>query len=262
MNTTYNKNIFKNKSFLRIQNDALIKKEILQFLREPSQWIHLLIMVLLILIFSLSLMNYKIFTDQPFLQSVSYIIIYLFTAFLISALSVRFAYPIIGLEAENFWRIKSAPIIMAKFFNIKLFFILIPVLFLSLVLSVFTSWQFRSIHFIFGVLNFSLICLTIVTVSMNISAGALFSTYKEKNPIRIASTQGASLTFLVSLFFLTIVSVIIFLMLLQFYEYSKLQINFSYEKIMTPVLLISIISGIIWGVCYFLGIKSLQRDYY
>jgi hypothetical protein len=47
--------------------------------------------------------------------------------------------------------------------------------------------------------------------------GGLFADFREKNPVRIASSQGASLSFLLSLAYLAIVVVISIIPIQQFY---------------------------------------------
>lgn len=257
-----NTNLFRKNNFFNPQTDVLLKKEIIQFIREPSQWIHFLVMIFLILIFSVSLMNYNFQGNQPFLQAIFYIVVYMFTAFLMASLSLRFVYPIIGMEAKNFWKIKSAPISLVKFFNAKYFFTLLPIFLICGLLSLFTNWQLRNDTSLFVLSNFSLICVAIAILTVNISAGTFFSSFNEKNPIRIASTQGASLTFLISLLFLFLIAAIMFYSVLQYFEYSKLKILYSLEHGMRSLIVVFIISFATGVVFYLLGIKSLKRDYY
>jgi hypothetical protein len=44
--------------------------------------------------------------------------------------------------------------------------------------------------------------VTVLLVALNFGMGAVFVNYKERNPIRIASSQGASITFLFTIVFL------------------------------------------------------------
>jgi hypothetical protein len=59
----------------------------------------------------------------------------------------------------------------------------------------------------FGIFNAFWISLTMV--SFNLGLGGFFANYLERNPIRAASTQGATLTFLASLLYLIVIVVII-----------------------------------------------------
>jgi hypothetical protein len=47
-------------------------------------------------------------------------------------------------------------------------------------------------------------------VSLNFGMGAIFANYKERNPIRVASSQGASLTFLFTIIYLVFLIILLF----------------------------------------------------
>jgi O-antigen/teichoic acid export membrane protein len=52
--------------------------------------------------------------------------------------------------------------------------------------------------------------VTVTLVSLNFGMGASYANYKEKNPIRVASSQGASLTFLFTIIYLVFLTVLLF----------------------------------------------------
>ena len=52
--------------------------------------------------------------------------------------------------------------------------------------------------------------ITITLVSLNFGMGSAFANYKEKNPIRVASSQGASLTFLFMIVYMVFLVLILF----------------------------------------------------
>ena len=79
---------------------VILKKEFLQFIREPSQWIHLGIIAILIFTFIVSVSQIDMGLKVPFLQTVSYLVIFLFNAFLIGSIALRFVYPMFSIEGE------------------------------------------------------------------------------------------------------------------------------------------------------------------
>ena len=93
---TNSKQIFSSKSFFAPQIDVLLKKEFLQFFREPGQWIHLSVIVFLIAIFMVSLtgIDGRLLNASNYtLRAIIYVTIFSFNLFLISSLSLRFAFP-------------------------------------------------------------------------------------------------------------------------------------------------------------------------
>ncbi len=255
-------NIFQKKIFRNQQLDVLYKKELLQFTREPGQWLHFVILILFMAIFAVSMTQLEIKSAQPFLQSVIYTVIYLFTAFLIASMAIRFVYPIISMEANNFWKVKSAPVSIFLIFWTKLFFVLLPILIIGVLLSLFSHWQFRHEYYLMVVTLVSMLCIIFTLVSVNISGGSFFSTFNEKNPIRIASTQGASLIFLLSLIYLVIIVGAVYVTTFQHFQQSNLlAAEILAGHTISSAVFIGIFSLLICATALILGIKSLKRDY-
>ncbi|MBU2635984.1 MAG: hypothetical protein KJ963_02700 [Bacteroidetes bacterium] len=253
----FRKNLFRNRQF-----DVLYKKELLQFIREPGQWLHFLILILFMVIFAVSMTRLEIKSAQPFLQSVAYTVVYLFTAFLIASMAIRFVYPMISMEANNFWKVRSAPVSASKIFWIKLLFVLLPILIIGVLLSLFSNWQFRDEPILIFVSVVSTLFVIVTLVSVNIGGGSFFSTYDEKNPIRIASTQGASLIFLLSLIYLVVITGAVYITTFHYFEQSSLQSAEGLNRYtIRSAVFVGIFSILVSGSALVVGIKSLKRDY-
>jgi len=254
------KQIFKNKTFLTPQIDVLLKKEFLQFFREPGQWIHLSVIIFLIAIFVVSLggidggllnaYNYS-------LRAIIYVVIFSFNLFLISSLSLRFAFPALSLEGDAYWKLKSSPISMRKFVVVK-FLILFSLIFLiGQGLNYFSHLNFPKELFLTASINIAFITLAIV--SLNFGMGSLFINLKEKSPIRIASSQGASLTFL-----FTIILIVLLIALLFIPVYNYYNDIFGFQERLKNIYLTSfiivVVSLTISLISILLTKKALMRD--
>ncbi len=257
---TSSKQIFKNKTFLTPQIDVLLKKEFLQFFREPGQWIHLSVIIFLIAIFVVSLggidggllnaYNYN-------LKAIIYVVIFSFNLFLISSLSLRFAFPALSLEGDAYWKLKSSPISMRKFVVVK-FLILFSLIFLiGQGLNYFSHLNFPKELFLTASINIAFITLAIV--SLNFGMGSLFINLKEKSPIRIASSQGASLTFL---FTIILIVLLIALLFIPVYNYYNDIFGFQerLKKIYLTSFIIVVVSLTISLISILLTKKALMRD--
>jgi ABC-2 type transport system permease protein len=258
--TNFEKNLFQRQEFFERQTDAIVKKDLLQFFREPVQFFHLAVMIFFMGIFSISIMHAKLAKVEPFLYSVFYTVVFLFTAFLLASLAVRFVYPAIGIEAKSFWKMRSSPIKQRKYFMIKYLFYLLPSFCIGVLLIILSNWQFRSNLILLVSITLNILFLTMTLISLNISAGCLLSDFNEKNPIRVASTQGASLTFLLSLVYLVFISVLIFILFDNYFHFKNLNTNLPWKILFTGTGISFFISSIISVVSLIVGVKSMKRD--
>lgn len=247
-------------SFLKNKIQAIASKDVTLFLREPSQVIHLLLLLFLIVIFVISVSGIKYYgLGYFYLQAMIYLAIFIFNLLLITTLSLRFIFPLISLEGQTFWKIKTSPISIKQILVSKLFNVGILIILISIVLCFFSNLRFRAPMVIFALITTLTASITIM--SINLGMGGMFANYKEKNPIRISSSQGASLSFLISLVYL------LFLVIILFRPYSNLFLARTlhhYFDLMNlfwyyiPILGVSIII-----ITYFLrGVfNSLKKDF-
>jgi ABC-2 type transport system permease protein len=252
---------FQSASLVDPQAEVLLKKDFWQFFREPSQWLHLLILFFLIVVFVTSIVTLKMKMTLPFLQTVSYLVVMTFNGFLIASVTLRFVFPVISLEGQAFWSIRSAPIRLRKVYWLKFIVGLVFVLLVGEFLSFLSNYPLREhARLLLATLGGSF-ALSIGLVSLNLGAGAYFANYREKNPIRIASSQGASLTFLLDLGFLILPVLLFFIPIHRYFEH----IIFGRPYVEAPLLIALgialIISVIIAVIASFVGLRSFERDF-
>ena len=256
---------FRRESFLPLQLESLVKKEYFLFFREASQWIHLSLMIVLIGVFALSVVNIDLRLRVMEIQTVGYLILYAFCGFLSCSLALRFVFPAISTEGMSFWTQLSAPLNLKKPYFIKFVVGFLTVLLPALLVTVFSNLPYvrmserRPILMYFGVYSAFWISLTLV--SLNLGLGGYFSNYKEKNPIRLASSQGATLTFLMSLIYLiTLVSITIVPLSEYFLSLFRFEM-FDMSVIVVPATSLYLLSAALSVFALIVGLKSLQRDF-
>ncbi|NWF90121.1 MAG: hypothetical protein HXY50_11760 [Ignavibacteriaceae bacterium] len=254
------KQIFKNKSFFTPQIDVLLKKEFLQFFREPGQWIHLAVIIFLIVIFVISLggIDGNLLNAYSYhLRAIVYLVIFSFNLFLISSLSLRFAFPAISLEGDAYWKLKSSPISIQKIVGIKFGLIFSFIFLLGQGLNYFSHLNFPKELFLTASINIGFI--TLAMVSLNFGMGSLFINLKEKSPIRIASSQGASLTFLFSIVLIVFLVAVSFIPIYNYYN-DVFGFKERLKSIYLSSIIIAIFSLSITIISVFLTKKALQND--
>ncbi len=256
---------FRKKSILSPQVESLLKKEYFQFFREASQWIHLVLMFVLVAVFALSVRNLDLRLHVVDIQTIGYLILYAFGGFLSCSLALRFVFPAVSIEGKSFWSQRSAPLNLKKPFFVKFGIGLLLVLLPALIVTVFSNAPFvlmserRPLLMYFGM--FSALCVSLTLVSLNLGLGGYFANYQEKNPIRLASSQGATLTFLMSLVYLiTLVSIII-IPLTEYFQSLFQFIPFDMSTIVAPATTLYMLSAVLSVFALAVGLRSLQRDF-
>ena len=193
------------------------------------------------------------------LSGIIYSSIFLFNILLISTLSLRFVFPIISLEGMTFWKIRTSPIKNLEMNNAKLLPLLALLLIVSILLSYFSHVKLAPHLTYYSIIT--MVCITYSIVMLNYAMGIIFVKYKEKNAIRIASSKGASLTFLFSVIYMLIIMIILFPAIQEHFYIALTSYYYSYKYIRIAYYLISVISIFTGTVFYIIAVKSLKTDY-
>ena len=252
---------FDKHSFYKPQTDVLIKKEFWLFFREPSQWVHLCVLLFLLGIFatSISTIDVKLLNVyNPSLKAILYLVVFLFNIFLIASLSLRFVFPLLSLEGSAYWKIKSSPVNPVKLLTMKFFIFFLIILALGQLINFFSHLNYPSTLALSSSLNTAFITITLV--SMNFGMGSIFANFKEKNPIRIASSQGASITFLFTLVYLVFLVTVLFLPVYEFFHPFK-NPAIADKNLFLTSLILALFAVIVSVISIRIGFKALQRDF-
>ena len=256
---------FRSDSLLSPQMESLVKKEYFQFFRDASQWIHLALMIVLVGVFAISVGNLNPKLRVTEIQTIGYLILYAFGGFLSCSLALRFVFPAISIEGSSFWSQLSAPLNLKKPFFIKFVIGFLLVLIPALLVAAFSNVPFvrmserRPILMYFGL--YSALWVSLTLVSLNLGLGGYFANYKEKNPIRLASSQGATLTFLMSLVYLIALVSIFIIPLSEYFQTLFQFVPFDMSVIVAPATTLYMLSAALSVFALVLGLRSLQRDF-
>jgi ABC-2 type transport system permease protein len=252
---------FDKNSSLNSFDESIIKREFWLFFREPNQWAHLTVMIVLITIFisSISGINVIILNSyNEYLKTIVYLVVTLFNVFLIASLSLRFVFPLISLEGDTLWKLRSAPInfnhLLLKRFAI--YFLII--FFIGQIISLFSNNQFPLQLSIVAQINTAIISISLI--SMNFGMGGIFANYREKNAIRLASSQGASITFLFTLFYLILLIVILFIPVFNFFQLQSRGIKTPILNLFATTIILFVLSLLISSFSLRAGLKAFQKD--
>ena len=252
---------FENKSSLKPFHEALLKRELLLFIRDPSQWTHFLVMVFLVTIFILSISRVDIMVLKYYniyLKTLVYLIIYLFNVFLIASMSLRFIFPLVSLEGETIWKIRSSPIDYKKMMMSRLLIYFSVIFVMGQFLNFVSNFKFSIMLMMISQLNTAFVTITLI--SLNFGMGSVYAKYKEKNPIRVASSQGASLTFLFTIIYLVFLIIILFAPISNyFFSLDKNSLN-SVSQLLYTSITLGAIALIVSYVSFSKGMRFFGKD--
>lgn len=251
---------FGKKSKLIPQTESVIKRDVLIFLREPTQVIHFLVLLVLIIIFVSSVAKTEfVGTGNFYLQTVIYLSIFAFNLLLVTTLALRFVFPLISLEGMAFWKIKSSPLDLNSLLWKKIYVMGSIIIFVSVSLALITNLKFGSLVTSLALLTTILASLSII--SINLGMGGAFANYKEKNAIRLASSQGATLSFLLSVVYVVFLIAITFQPVSRLFYAQMVSENISINEFFWLIIPISLVSLIIIITFHKLAQRSLVKDF-
>jgi ABC-2 type transport system permease protein len=251
---------FGSRSWFKPQTDVLLKRDLWLFFREPSQWLHLALMFLLLVIFIISVGSLNLRVTQPVMQVMSFLIVFLFNGFLIASVSLRFVFPAVSLETDTFWAVRSSPLSMVKLYWHKWLVSFVFVFVVAEVLAVTSVALMRNSGLLVLVAAICSGFISLALISLNLGTGSYFATFKEKNPIRVASSQGASVTFLLSMLYLGAVATVLLIPLMKHVEsVSRLGVG-SPTGVYVAIGIIGVVSVLVFSFSTSIGLKAIRRD--
>ncbi len=191
------------RGFLPNPINAMLRKDLLEFMRNPSQWAQFLILVAFLLIYLLNLVyiSGKFIVEDEYWKTLVLFLNFAFTGFILATLSVRFVFPLISLEGKSFWVIRSAPVSVNTLFWEK--FLLAFVVFMGLceIIVYFSNHELNVTGPMISVTTAATFTMGVALTGLAIGMGALFPDFRNDSPMRIASTPGGVLTVVISLLY-------------------------------------------------------------
>lgn len=242
--------------------EMIFRKEAALFMRDPVQVIHLLFMFFLMLLFLFGLRerpNDMFHSLNPSTQSIIYLSLQLFDLFLITSLCLRFVFPHMSLEGESYWKLRSAPVHLRHFFRWRFIAYFCILLIVGEILNYFSNKRFSTDLLSFGMIVTFLVTWTVAAI--NYALGCYYANYREKNAIRLSSSQGASAAFLLCLLYLGIVIGLIFPVVYSYFLLTQNQhLNPGFRWFMPALFKVIPLSLLLILASYRLTMKEVTGD--
>ncbi len=241
---------------------AVLVKDNKLFIRDPGQWAQFSILLILLFMYLFNLKNLPLRFQGEFWRTVISFLNFGFSGYILATLCARFVFPSISLEGRSFWIVGSSPMSLRWFFWEKFcaaFFIFFLIAEAQAIISSFMldlSGMMMALTFS-GILFMS-VSLTCLSVGM----GAIYPSFEESDPGKIASTAGGAIDIIFSLLY---VAAMIIIIALPTHRYTLYLIKggiFPKTEIFISLALIVVLNLAVSAFPIKYGIKSLvNRDF-
>lgn len=213
-------------------------------------------MIILIGIFLFNLFAMKIYLPDTFIITSAFTLIFAFNSFLIVSLGVRFVYPMLGLEGESIWLLRSSPVDLREVFYSKLLPSVMLLSLIGILLGYAAPSPFKHFRGLISVSMLYGLVGGVIFPSVAMIFGGAFVDYKEKNPVRISSSHGASVSLLVSVGIMVILSTIVFDQTFSYFIASgNLPVSFSGLWILASIAIAAV------ALARQFGMRALKMDF-
>ena len=202
---------YRGSQFLSGAVRAFVIKEVKSFYRDQTQWSQIFLIAALFFIY---IYNFKVLPLEKapvktiYLQNLLSFLNLGLAAFVLAAITVRFAFPAVSTEGEAFWLVQTAPISYKSYLWIKFFIYFLPLLLLSLPLIAATNLLLNVTPFMMTLSTITIFLLVPGIVALGIGLGAAFPDFKSENPAQSATGFGGLLYMILCVGFVGLVIIL------------------------------------------------------
>lgn len=178
----------------------IVIKDAKLLLRDASQWSQLVLLAALVFVYLYNFRFFRRFGESALVDQLAlYLLGLALAGFVTTAVSVRFAFPLVSLEGRLLWLLRSAPIEPARLLTGKLLASLPPLLLVSETLSVTSAVILGAPAALVAFSAFFSALTTVAVASLAVGVGALFPDYGAESAAKVASSFGGLVCMTVAL---------------------------------------------------------------
>jgi ABC-2 type transport system permease protein len=172
----------------------LVVKDVTVFIRDASQWSQLLLLGAVVAIYVYNFRALPIDGDSFLadrLRSVAIVLNLGLGAFVTTAVSVRFVFPMVSLEGHAWWILRTAPVPLARIWQTKFWMGFVPLCVFATALVVLTNRILGVPPLPALIIAGLLVGLVAAIVAMGLAFGATYPKLDTGNAAQIATGFGA-----------------------------------------------------------------------
>jgi len=171
----------------------LLIKDVKVFLRDVNQWLQLLPLVALVLLY---LYNFRALDLERipymsgFLKNVYAFVNLAMAGFVLATVAVRFVFPAVSAEGAAFWIIRTSPISLRDFLWSKFWTGLVPLLLFTEGLTIAANELMGIDPFLKVVAAAAVVFMTFALVGLAVGLGARYPRFSAENVTQVAGSFG------------------------------------------------------------------------
>jgi ABC-2 type transport system permease protein len=170
-----------------------ILKDLRLFFRDNTQWSQLILLAVLLLVYLFNIKSLPLHSGErvPFrlVTMISFLNLGL-AGFVLAAVAARFIFPGISLEGRQMWLLRSSPLDPRTLLWSKYWIGTVPLLFLALIITIFTNWLLHASGFMMVVAVGTIVLYTMAASALALSFGALYPQFGTENAAQIPTSFG------------------------------------------------------------------------
>lgn len=240
---------------------AVIRKDFLCFVREPSQWVQFVIVFGLLFVYVLNLRNLGYDIENPFWAAIISYINLTVSSLALSTLTTRFVFPMFSLEGTRLWILGMSPLGLNRVVIQKWVQAVIFTGTLTTGLQLLSGWMLGLSRTDILFFSSAVGLMSMGLCGIAVGLGALFPNLKETNAAKIVSGFGGTLCLIVSFCYIgTLVSILCLAKLVVFKTKGLSGHVSGTEGLLGLSVACAIVATIIFGgVPMFLAMRRVKR---
>ncbi len=179
-----------------------ILKDLRVFFRDSTQWSQLILLGVLIAVYLINIRALPLFTGEEVPIFLVTLIVFLnqgLAGFVIAAVAARFIFPSVSLEGRLLWLLRSSPLDPRAMLRSKYLVGMLPLLILSLMLTLTTNTILRASPFMMTVSVLTVAGYTMSVSALALGIGTLYPQYDSENAAQIPTSFGGLVFMLLAL---------------------------------------------------------------
>ena len=182
---------------------ALSKKDIKLFWRDPTQWSQFVIFFGIMAVYIANLRNTSRFYEQDLWRSWVACLNVGSISLILATQTSRFVFPLISLEGRRFWILRLAPLTLRQLVWQKFWLSVATTSIITIGLALFSGYLLELAPHIWFLSVYSVAMTNLGLAGLAVGLGSLYPTFQEDNPARIVSGMGGTLNLLLSIGYIT-----------------------------------------------------------
>ncbi|QDU64429.1 hypothetical protein Pan216_53190 [Planctomycetes bacterium Pan216] len=196
---------------------VMILKDIRIFVRDPVQWLQVLVFTCLLILYLVTLGRMNHYTESPYWRNLISFFNLSVTALIVSTFTSRFIFPQLSLEGQRIWILGLAPIKRDAVLWGKFAFASGGAIMVTVLLTIISALMLKIGWLLFCLHLFTNLILCFGISGIAVGLGARFPELNQSDPSKIAAGFGGTLNLVTSLLFILVVVTI---MVLPCYLYA------------------------------------------